>query len=88
MILNPAKSRHRKLSTILVSTMALALLLCLLTALPAKAQTERTTDPSVSQQLEKLAVALRATQQQVEQSQQQIQEMQAEIDQLKKKLGE
>jgi hypothetical protein len=54
-----------------------------LNALPSKAQTETTTDPSLSQQLEKLASALSATRQQVEQSQQQIQRMQAEIDRLR-----
>ncbi|WP_146072028.1 hypothetical protein [Bryocella elongata] len=52
-----------------------------------KAQTESHPDGSVSQQLEKLAAALRATQQRVEQSQQQIQQMQAEIDRLRELLA-
>jgi hypothetical protein len=83
MIAIPTARRLLKLSTIQVSTMVLASLLCLLNALPSKAQTETTTDPSLSQQLEKLASALSATRQQVEQSQQQIQRMQAEIDRLR-----
>ncbi len=68
-------------------TMVLACLLCCANALPVKAQTESTPDPTVSQQLEKLAAALRATQQQVEQSQKQIQQMQAEIDRLRALLA-
>ena len=63
--------------------LALVLFSCFVTTLHAKAQTESTPPPSVSQQLEKLAAALRATQQQVEQSQNQIQQMQAEIDRLR-----
>jgi hypothetical protein len=55
--------------------------------LAAKAQTANMPDPSVSQQLEKLAAALHATQQQVEQSQQQIQQMQAEIERLRALLA-
>jgi hypothetical protein len=70
-----------------VSTLVLASVLCFVTVLTAKAQTESNPDPSVSQQLEKLAAALRATQQQVEQSQKQIQQMQAEIDRLRALLA-
>ncbi len=66
-----------------VSPIVLASLLCIVAALPAKAQTEGSADTSVSQQLEKLAAALRATQQQVERSQKQMQQMQAEIDRLR-----
>jgi hypothetical protein len=70
-----------------VSTLVLASVLCFVTVLTAKAQTESNPDPSVSQQLEKLAAALRATQQQVEQSQKQIQQMKAEIDRLRALLA-
>jgi uncharacterized protein YlxW (UPF0749 family) len=70
-----------------VSPMVLASLLSVLAALPAKAQTASSADTSVSQQLEKLAATLRATQQQVEQSQKQIQQMQAEIDRLRSLLA-
>jgi hypothetical protein len=77
----------RERFTAQVYTMVLACLLCCVIALPARAQTESTPDPSVSQQLEKLAAALRATQQQVEQSQKQIQQMQAEIDRLRALLA-
>jgi len=87
MILIPMKSSRRHVSTVRISTMLLASLFSFVTALPAKAQTESTTDPSVSQQLEKLAAALHATQQQVEQSQQQIRQMQAEIDRLRALLA-
>jgi hypothetical protein len=82
MIRIPTKGRTGPLSTLL-----LASAICFATAFPAKAQTETNSGPSVSQQLEKLAVALRATQQQVEQSQQQIQQMQAEIDRLRALLA-
>ena len=70
-----------------VSSLVLASVLCLVAAMPASAQTSSTPDPSVSQQLEKLAAALRATQQQVDQSQQQIQQMQVEIDRLRALLA-
>jgi hypothetical protein len=70
-----------------VSSLVLASVLCFVAALPATAQTASTPDPSVSQQLEKLAAALRATQQQVDQSQQQIQQMQVEIDRLRALLA-
>jgi hypothetical protein len=70
-----------------VSSLVLASVLCFVAALPANAQTASTPDPSVSQQLEKLAAALRATQQQVDQSQQQIQQMQVEIDRLRALLA-
>jgi hypothetical protein len=77
----------RKRLSLQVSTVVLIALLPFVSAFPAKAQTESNPGPSVSQQLEKLAAALRATQQQVEQSQQQIQEMQAEIDRLRALLA-
>jgi hypothetical protein len=70
-----------------VSSLVLASVLCFVAALAANAQTASAPDPSVSQQLEKLAAALRATQQQVDQSQQQIQQMQAEIDRLRALLA-
>jgi hypothetical protein len=70
-----------------VSSLVLASVLCFVAALPANAQTASTPDPSVSQQLEKLAAALRATQQQVDQSQKQIQQMQVEIDRLRALLA-
>jgi hypothetical protein len=82
MIRIPTKFRPRH-----VSTLFLVSALCFVTALPAKAQTESSPDSPVSQQLEKLAAALRATQQQVEQSQKQIQQMQAEIDRLRALLA-
>jgi hypothetical protein len=69
------------------SSLVLASVLCFVATLPANAQTTSTPDASVSQQLEKLAAALRATQQQVDQSQQQIQQMQAEIDRLRALLA-
>jgi hypothetical protein len=69
------------------SWLILASVLCFVAALPARAQTANMPDPSVSQQLEKLAAALRATQQEVEQSQQQIQQMQAEIERLRALLA-
>jgi hypothetical protein len=77
----------RKVSLPRFRTFVLASMLCLLAMAPANGQTESHSDPSVSQQLEKLAVALRSTQQQVEQSQQQIQQMQAEIDRLRALLA-
>jgi hypothetical protein len=70
-----------------VSMLVIASVLCLLTAVPTEAQTESNPDPSVSQQLEKLAATLSATQKQVEQSQKQIQQMQAEIDRLRALLA-
>jgi hypothetical protein len=70
-----------------VSSLVLASVLCFVAALPANAQTASTPDPSVSQQLEKLAAALRATQQQVDQSRQQIQQMHVEIDRLRALLA-
>ncbi len=70
-----------------VSPLVLALALYFVAVLAAKAQTANMPDPSVSQQLEKLAAALHATQQQVEQSQQQIQQMQAEIERLRALLA-
>lgn len=82
MIRLPTRICHRQ-----VSTFVLASVLCFVTALTANAQTESSADTSVSQQLEKLAGALRATQQQVEQSQKQIQQMQAEIDRLRSLLA-
>jgi hypothetical protein len=61
----------------------------------ARAQTEAvpsdssgSPDSSVAQQLTTLAAALRATQQQVEQSRTQIKQMQDEIDRLRGQLGE
>jgi hypothetical protein len=75
-------NRHRQLSMLV-----LASVLCFVAALPAKAQAANTPHSSVSQQLEKLAAALHATQQQVEQSQQQIQQMQAEIERLRALLA-
>jgi hypothetical protein len=82
MIRIPTKISLRKMSTLV-----LASALCFAATLPTKGQTETNPTPSVSQQLEKLAAALRATQQQVEQSQQQIQQMQAEIDRLRALLA-
>ena len=87
MILIPTTGRCRKLSASPAFIVALAVLLCCWSSLPAAAQTQDAAAPSVSQQLEKLATALRATQQQVEQSQQQIQQMQAEIDRLRALLA-
>jgi hypothetical protein len=78
----PVKRSYRRLSM-----MGLASLLCFVVTVPAKTQTESGPDPSVSQQLEGLAAALRTTQQQVEQSQKQIQQMQAEIDRLRALLA-
>jgi hypothetical protein len=77
----------RKRFTRGVFTMLLASSLCFAAVLPAKAQRESSADPSVSQQLEKLAAALRVMQQQVEQSQRQIQQMQAEMDRLRALLA-
>lgn len=90
-----ARSLYRKPSNrwisairIPVCSMALAMLLSLLTTLSAKAQSGSSLEaPPVSQQLEKLASALRATEQQVEQSQQQIGQMQAEIERLRAQLA-
>ncbi len=82
MIRIPTKTGVRQ-----VAGFVLASVLCFVAAIPAMAQTESSADPSVSQQLEKLATALHATQQQVEQSQQQIQQMQAEIDRLRALLA-
>jgi hypothetical protein len=87
MIFIPAKSHCRKSSAIHVFAILLASLLSLLTSLPGTAQMQSATDPSISEQLEKLSVALHATQQEVERSQQQIQQMQTEIDRLRAVLA-
>jgi hypothetical protein len=78
MIRIPTMTFPRQLPSLMMAS-----ILCLATALTANAQTQSSSDPPVSQQLEKLAAALRTTQQQVEQSQQQIQQLQAEIDRLR-----
>jgi hypothetical protein len=64
MIRIPTKISLRKMSTLV-----LASALCFAATLPTEGQTATNSTPSVSQQLEKLAAALRATQQQVEPSQ-------------------
>jgi hypothetical protein len=81
----PTKRAGLKRSAALPSLVLLASAVCGTAAL--RAQTPGTAEPSVSQQLETLASALRATQQQVEQSQRQIQQMQAEIDRLRALLA-
>ncbi len=89
----PAARRFR-----LVSSSFLVAILCLFHLLPSQAQTAPVapasaqqaapiSSPSVAQELEALAGALRSTQQQVEQSREQIQRMQAEIDRLRSQLA-